>query len=313
MTSLITRNRICLLSAVAGAALLSTPAMAVPLLNVNTSVGPNFAVPNVDISSTAPTASASSFFSSGISNGSASARARTDYTTRASTNIDGSGTGLATSELSETIINGTTDIRDYFFTFQINGGFAGIDTGNSGINSTDEATSGISATVNVDGNSVWDLAVEVQLFDTDFFLTDGNDNDSGTLDGFDVSSSSEFISVGWDTTVFSIGLGELIPGDSFELDYLLTASADAIFGNFCSFSEEEGDDGYGGYGGCYFTDAGVSDPSAISALGISSTIVPGAPTPPPPPPTGVSEPESLALLGIGLAGLGLARRRRIDL
>jgi hypothetical protein len=126
-----------------------------------------------------------------------------------------------------------------------------------------------------------------------------------TIGAFSSLSNLSTTSIGatWQSTSFTVTLGEIDPGQSFTYSYALGTSVVVGQPSCASLTTLGGTLG-GTAIGCAGLQIAAADPGQLNPLGIRFTTV-SNPNPNPTP-----EPGTIAVLAAGLAGLGLARRAR---
>jgi PEP-CTERM motif len=268
---------------------------------------------------TAPGVSLSNGGVAGPTSTSVSAAASSDinYTTRARSNVTGSGIAGSNAQWFETITNSTSTTRRYSFTFRIDGGLAIVDA--SGLLESGNGTSGFESLISLSRGGI---AADIFAVNRQVGLTTTNGittfsesafNNysavtSGSLLDNQIIASNNRTLRDWNTSFFTIDLGELAPDQSFTLSYLLRSFSNSLVLNSIDCSSSGGSNRLESNNlsapNCIASNTRVGDPglflsTADPRIGFSSIATT----------TGVPEPATLAILGFGLAGLGIARRR----
>jgi len=190
-----------------------------------------------------------------------------------------------------TVTNDFSSAQNFSFNFLISRG--GISTSNLNLTGSDFLNASYSATIMVNGVSIWNTAAQVATtaLGSELYKT-GTD-----LGGYE---SSSYYS--WNPFSSSINLGEFDAGETFTLEYTINAFVGGMVSD-CEYSSSGYGYGYGyGYGCYHNARAQFGDPFDFNAMN-DKTITAS-------PATSVSEPMGGLLLGAGLLGLAFRRRAK---
>ena len=275
--------------AAAGAVVLPGPAVAVATATAEARAGAVTVGPNIDIEN-AGLAFTNALISDAFgNNGSGFAEVSSlngQSEGQASADFIGAGRGEAAFDVDVT--NNTPVARTYKFKFAIDAGTVDVEFLNGYLGGDAEAAFSVQIFATYEGNTatLFETGYTVKVDDGETIINAG----TGTDIGFTALNDGR-IGVRWDQYVGTVTIPFAIqPGESFNFDYLLTASA------FSDGVDPEA--GYGNPGGISAL-TNAADPNQITPddIGFSSAPVPA--------------PATALVLAAGLAGLGGARRRRV--
>lgn len=195
---------------------------------------------------------------------------------------------------SYTVTNDSSDAQFFDFSFEVNQGSIsancsdfegygegygdGYGDGYGSCDGTDYALASYQAEIFLNGAIIWGSSAEV-IDNANGALS----SSKGTPLNYNTQFSENFLS--WDVTNFTIELGAFSANESFELEYIVSTTAesfnDDMFGSTNAYAQFGDPNGFG-QGNVSFTTRSASVPV----------------------------PATLGLFGLGLAGLSLARRRK---
>ncbi len=220
--------------------------------------------------------------------------------------LDAASDGTFTFMDTFTNTTGSASLFDFVFTVIPGEVFVSEFDSSVTPGASDDLSAGYVLDINVGGSDAFDSAVTISNDSSGITQTrTGIDLNTGLPFSPGTTSDNSYM---WDEFVGSVSLGLLQPGDSVDIDYTLSTTAEVAVYVAGTFACGGGFDGEGGgelvltidepgFGGCSAI-ARIGDPLPGQTGGNSFHFAP------------VPAPAGLGLILLGIAGVGFARRAR---